>query len=166
MIAGGFGLWAARTGRFSKDKATSVSSDAAATAPSDDAHVTIACIPETENACASISDPLVGFSVEAPTITETQIGSKGDSSPDGWITTALGYERVRLVNNSLAPSSRRRKHKGRCRDTLGWLECRGLVRRRSRLFGDRWQGELSQCQGKWRGTFDSDIGGYGQDRVR
>ena len=104
MIAGGFGLWAARTGRFSNDKATSVSSDTAATAASNDVHLTIACIPETENACASISDPLVGFSVEAPTITETQIGSKGDSSPDGWITTALGYERVRLVNNSLAPA--------------------------------------------------------------
>lgn len=102
MIAGGFGLWAVRTGRFSNDKTTSVSIAPGSTTPTDDAPLRIACIPEAENACGSIADPLVGFSIEYPNITEPQIAAKNEAAPDGWITTALSYERVRFVNDSFA----------------------------------------------------------------
>ena len=102
MIAGGFGLWAVRTGRFSNDKTTSVSIVPGSTTPTHDAPLRIACIPEAENACGSIADPLVGFSIEYPNITEPQIAAKNEAAPDGWITTALSYERVRFVNDSFA----------------------------------------------------------------
>jgi hypothetical protein len=102
MISGGFAVWAARTGRFSNDSATTtIVTTGDSTVSADEPRLTIACIPEAEAACAAIGDITdVGFSVEPPSITEKQIGAKSAAAPDGWITTALGYERVRLVNDS------------------------------------------------------------------
>ena len=101
MISGGFAIWAARTGRLSSDTENTTVTSGDTAAAVNEPRLTIACIPEAEAACAAISDITdVGFSVEPPSITEKQIGSKSAAAPDGWITTALGYERVRLVNDS------------------------------------------------------------------
>ncbi len=104
MISGGFAVWTARTGRFSNDSpktSTTVVVSGDSTARLDEPRLLIACIPEADPACPAIGDITdVGFSVEPPSITEKQIGTKSKAAADGWVTTALGYERVRLVNDS------------------------------------------------------------------
>jgi hypothetical protein len=62
----------------------------------------VACVPETETACASVDN--VGetaFIIESPASTEKAYGEKADDAPDAWLTTSLGFERVRFVRPDL-----------------------------------------------------------------
>ena len=62
----------------------------------------ISCVPETEQACASTDN--VGqsaFTIERPSATEKAFGDNSSKAPDAWLTTSLGFERVRLVRRDL-----------------------------------------------------------------
>jgi hypothetical protein len=62
----------------------------------------VSCVPEAEDACASVDN--VGesaFIIESPASTEKAYGEKADDAPDAWLTTSLGYERIRFVRRDL-----------------------------------------------------------------
>lgn len=108
MLASGYLVYLGRTDRelpWSSGNEPTVSSDDSRPLPADTSaamQFEISCPPEAELACAEADG--VGestFTVEGVDVTEANLGAKRDKAPDLWLTTALGFERVRYVRPDL-----------------------------------------------------------------
>ena len=104
MLCGGYVVYLIRT----DSKLPWESSSTSASDPQDVSDTpsimqfNISCVPETEQACASTDN--VGqsaFTIESTASTEKAFGDNSAKAPDAWLTTALGYERIRLVRPDL-----------------------------------------------------------------
>lgn len=105
MLFGGYVVYLIRTDSELPWESVSTSSVTNPDNPSGSSSImqfNVSCVPETEDGCASADN--VGqsaFTIETPSSTEKAFGDNSPKAPDAWLTTTLGFERIRFVRPDL-----------------------------------------------------------------